>query len=246
MSKLSDRMRRAARAESRPVGLVVTATAPQPSMLVVAEVTAKDAAQAAATADAVLLPEDAGAETIKAASAAGVPVAVRLPKGDRERVKTLREAGVDFIVLTEDAAASALMEEELSYILDVPGEPSDTDLRALEALQLEAILAPPVDAGLTIRRSIGLRRFVAFARKPLMLPVSGDIGAGELEALRELNVILLLAQGDSAAQVREKVAALPPRRDRRRDGGGAAVPSFFFGNTRTVEEPDEDEDHEHE
>ena len=84
MSKLSDRMRRAARAESRPVGLVVTATAPQPSMLVVAEVTAKDAAQAAATADAVLLPEDAGAETIKAASAGGVPF--RPPPRPRRRM----------------------------------------------------------------------------------------------------------------------------------------------------------------
>jgi hypothetical protein len=245
MSKLSERMRRAARAESRPVGLVVTATAPQPTMLVVAEASAKDAAKAAEDADAVLLSEDAGADAVKAAAAGGVPIGVRLPKGDRAQVATLREAGADFFVLSEDAAASALMEEEVSYILEVAGEPTDTDLRALEALQLEAILAPPVDAALTIRRSVGLRRFVAFARKPLMLPVAAEIAAPDLEALRELNVILLLARADAAATVREKVAALPPRRQRRGDGGNVGVPSFFFGNTRTVEEPDED-DHDHE
>jgi hypothetical protein len=245
MSKLSERMRRAARPESRPVGLVVTATVPQRTMLVIAEAGAKDAARAAENADAVLLPEDAGPDAVKAAAGMGVPVGVRLPKGDRTQVTRLREAGADFFVLSEDAAASALMEEEVSYILDVPGEPTDTDLRALESLQLEAILAPPVDASLTIRRSIGLRRFVAFARKPLMLPVSADIEGPELEALRELNVMLLLAPAAVAAQLREKVAGLPPRRQRRGEGGNVGVPSFFFGNTRTVEEPGED-DHDHE
>ena len=247
MSKLSERMRRAARAESRPVGLVVTTTAPQPTMLVVAEAGATDAAKAAENADAVLLSDGAGADVVKAAVAAGVPVGVRLPRGDRAQVAQLRQAGADFFVLSEDAAASALMEEEVSYIIEVAGEPTDTDLRALEALQLEAILAPPVDAALTIRRSIGLRRFVAFARKPLMLPVAAEIEAPELEALRELNVILLLTRAEAAATVREKVAALPPRRQRRGDGATVGVPSFFFGNTRTVEEPDEDDhDHDHE
>jgi hypothetical protein len=244
MSKLSERMRRAARPESRPVGLVVTASAPQATMLVVAEAGARDAAKVAESADAVLLSEDAGADAVKAAVAAGIPIGVRLPKGDRGHVAKLREAGADFFVLSEDAAASALMEEEVSYILDVPGDPTDTDLRALETLQLEAILAPPVDAALTIRRSIGLRRFVAFARKPLMLPVSADIAAPELEALRELNVMLLLAPADVAAGLRDKVAGLPPRRQRRGEGGNVGVPSFFFGNTRTVEEPGED-DHDH-
>lgn len=242
MSKLSERMRRAARAESRPVGLVVTATAPQPTMLVIAEVEAKDAGSAAEHADAILLPEGAGETDIAEAAKASVPVGVRLAKGDRDSVAALRKAGVDFIVLTEESAASALMDEEISYILDVPGEPTETDLRALDALPLEALIAPPVDGGLTIRRSINLRRFVTFARKPLLLPVDGDVDAADLEALRELNVLLLLASAASAAALREKVAALPPRRHRRAERG-VGMPSFMFGNTR-VEEPEEDDDEE--
>jgi hypothetical protein len=242
MSKLSERMRRAARAESRPVGLVVTATAPQPTMLVIAEADAKEAAKAAENADAVLLPESAGDAAIKEASKGAVPVGVRLAKGDRERVAELRAAGIDFIVLTEESAASALMDEEASYILDVPGEPTDTDLRALDALPLEALLAPPVQGPLTIRRSVNLRRFVTFARKPLLLPVNGQIEPADLEALRELNVLLLLTPAADAAGLREKVAALPPRRHRRAERG-VGMPSFMFANAR-VEEPEEDEGEE--
>lgn len=242
MSKLSERMRRAARAESRPVGLVVTATAAQPTMLVIVEVDAKDAAKAAENADALLLPESAADSAIKEAAKGALPVGVRLAKGDRERVGALREAGVDFIVLTEESAASALMDEEISYILDVPGEPTDTDLRALDSLPLEALLAPSVDGTLTIRRSVNLRRFVTFARKPLLLAVDGTFESADLEALRELNVLLLLSPAAGAAGLREKIASLPPRRHRRTERG-VGMPSFMFGNTR-VEEPDEDEGEE--
>jgi hypothetical protein len=244
MSKLSEQMRRAARAESRPVGFAPVATAPRPTLLVIAETAAAGVAKAAESADALLLPDDAGDDAIKAAAKNGMPVGVRLARGDRARVTALREAGADFVVLTEDAAASALMDEELSYILDVPGEPSDTDLRALDALSLEAILAPPVDAALTIKRSIGLRRFVAFARKPLMLPVDAAIDAADLEALRELNVLLLLTPAAGAAALREKVAALPPRRSRRGERA-VGVSSLMLGG-RTVEVEEEEEEDEDE
>jgi hypothetical protein len=242
MSKLSERMRRATRAESRPVGLVVTATAPQPTMLVIAETDAKHAAEAAGNADAILLPDGVGDDAIKEAAKGSVPVGVRLDGGNRERVAALREAGVDFIVLTEESAASSLMDEDVSYIIDVPGDPTDTDLRALDALPLEALLAPAVQGALTIRRSLNLRRFVTFARKPLMLPVDTEIDAADLEALRELNVLLLLTPAAAAAGLREKVTALPPRRNRRTERG-VGVPSFMFGATR-VEEPGEDGEEE--
>jgi len=241
MSKLFERMRRAARAESRPVGFTTVATAPQPTMLVIAEATAKEAAKAAEGADALLLPGDADA-AIKEHAKGSLPVGVRLAAGDRARVAALREAGVDFVVLDDESAASALMEEDLSYILEVPGEPTDTDLRALETLPLEALLVPPVEGPLTIRRSIGLRRFAAFTRRPLMLPADGSIDGADLEALRELNVLLLLAPASAAAGLRDKVAALPPRRERR-TGGRTGASAIGLGVVR-VEEHDEDEDDE--
>ena len=244
MSKLSEQMRRASRAESRPVGFTAVATAPQPTMLVVAEAGVDDAAKVAKNADALLLPEGASDAAVRAAAAAGVPVGVRLAKGDRAQVAALRGAGVDFILLTEEASASALMDEEVSFILDVPREPTETDLRALDSLPLEAVLAPPIDAALTIRHSIGLRRYVAFARKPLMLPVAGDIDAADLEALRELNVVLLLAPASAAAALREKVTGLPPRR-RRRTERSVGVPSFILGNSHVDELDKDDDDHDH-
>ena len=243
MSKLSERMRRAARTDARSVGFTPVATAPQPTMLVVVEMSGKDTAASVEGADALLFPDSAPEADLKAAAAGAIPVGVRLTKGDRARVAALKEAGVDFVVLDEESAASALMEEDVCYILQIAGEPSDTDLRALDALPLEGLLAPPVDGALTIRRSINMRRFVAFARKPLMLPVSGEADAADLEALRELNVLLLLAPATAAAGLRERVMALPPRR--RREGAAVGVPTMVLGRPR-VEEPDEDDDHEHE
>jgi hypothetical protein len=58
-----------------------------------------------------------------------------------------------------------------------------------------------------------------------------------------MNVVLLLAGAGDAAALKAKVAALPPRRQRRGERG-TSVPSFFFGNTRTIEQPDEDDDYD--
>jgi hypothetical protein len=249
MSKLSERMRRAARTEARPVGFTTVATVPQPTMLVIADLSVKDAVgaadSAAGGADALLVPDEVAEAVLQATAGGATPVGVRLPRGNRARVAALREAGADFIVLGEDSAASALMEDGLTYILDVAGEPTDTDLRALDALPVESLLVPAVEGALTIRRSIGLRRFVAFARKPLMLPVSADAESADLEALRELNVLLLLTPASGVSSLRERVAALPPRR-RRREESTVGVPMTIIGRPR-AEEPDEgDEGHEHE
>lgn len=249
MSKLSDLMRRAARTEARPVGFTAAATRPRPTMLVIAELHAADlkgAATSAPDADALLVAEDAPPEALSALAKGGAPVGVRLERADRARVAALRAAGVDFIVIGDETAASALTEEGLSFILSVNGEPSDTELRTLDALPVEALSIPAVEGALTIRRSVGLRRVVAFARKPLMLPVEAQLDADDLEALRELNVLLLLAPAASAATLRERVLALPPRR-RRREESNVGVSSTMFANARDERpEPDEpDHDHDH-
>jgi len=245
MSQLSDRMRRAARTEARPVGLVAAAKTAQATMLVVADVSAADAAGVtAAAADALLFAEDSAESALTIAAKLGVPIGVRLTSGDRARVAALRAAGADFIVLSEECAASATMDQEMSFILELAAEPSDTDLRALNALPLEGLLAGAVDGLLTIRRSLGLRRITTFVQRPLMLPVSDETSVADLEALRELNVLLLLAPLASAAALKERVLTLPPRR-RRREESAVGVPTTLFSRA-AMAPPDEDGDHEHE
>lgn len=245
MNKLAERLRRAARTEARPVGFTTVATAPPPTMIVVVDLSdgGVDADLEGSGADAVLLSSDASEAAIRAAAADGATVGVRLAGGDRARVAALREAGVDFVVVGGDTAAAALMEEELGYILQIEGEPTDTDLRTLETLPLDAILGPAVDGALTIRRSLDLRRMVAFTRRPLMLPVAGEMSAADLETLRELNVLLLLAPAEAAAALRGRIGELPPRR-RRREESTVGVPRVMMGSARSPEPeemPDEDE-----
>lgn len=243
MSKLAEQMRRAARTEARPVGFTTAASTARQTMLVVAEVEAAAAATLTATAaDALLLSEDATEQGMAAAVALGMPVGVRLARAGRARVQALKAAGVDFVVLGDESAASALMEDDLSYILDVAGEPTDTELRTMDSLPVEALLVSPVSGAVTIKRSVGLRRFVAFARKPLMMPLSGGADAADLEALRELNVLLLLTPAAEAPSLRTLVSGLPPRR-RRREESTVGVGGLMLGSAR-VEAPDDEPDDE--
>lgn len=241
MSKLAEQMRRAARTEARPVGFTIAATTARRTMLVVAEV-ASDAASGITTADALLYAESVGDAALKRAAAGPLPVGVRVAKASRERVAALKAAGVDFVVIGDESAAAALMEEGISYILDVPGEPSDTELRTMDSLPVEALLVSSVDGALTIKRSVGLRRFVAFARKPLMMLYAGTPDGAELESLRELNVLLLLAPAASAAALREQVSQLPPRR-RRREESTVGVPGLMLGGNH-LDDHDLDDDDE--
>lgn len=245
MSKLEDRMRRAARTEPRPVGFIAKPTQAQPTMLIVADcASAADAAAAAtAGADAVLLAAGAKDDEIKTAVATSVPVGVRLPKGDRARVTALCELGVDFLLVGPDAHASVLLEEKLAYLATVESGMSDTDLRTMDTLPLDALLAPSVDGNLTIGQSLSLRRITAFVRRPLALTVTAKVTAADLEALRDLSVMLLLTAPDAVAAVKEQVAALPPRRRRSQEAVG--VPRIMMGG-RAMPEPDEDDhDHDH-
>jgi hypothetical protein len=154
-----------------------------------------------------------------------------------------REGGYDFVVFDPNAAAAtALLDEKVGYVLTLPADLTDNDVRTLESFQLDAIDIGAMTAPLTVRRQIDLRRIFAMTRKPLMAAVDAAISVPELQALRETNVIVVCVEGaENVERLRKTIDALPPR-SRRKD---AERPVPLVPHAAMAEEEEEHE-HEHE
>jgi hypothetical protein len=119
---------------------------------------------------------------------------------------------------------------------------TETETRTLEAFQLDAIHVGAIEGQLTVRRQIGMRRLQAMTRKPLMATVGKDVSVAELQALRDTNVVVVLAAAaDAVEHLRKTIDALPPR-SRRKDGEDRPVPLVPQAATASEAEHDHDDE----
>jgi hypothetical protein len=216
LSKLADKIRKAARIEAQAIGFMAAKAASEPTMLLGG--LAKDAKSAAELAkrgaDFVLLTKAAPGD----AKDAGGAIAGAVIEGEAD-AKAYREGGFDFVVFDPDKTSStAVLDEAIGYVMLLPKDASDVDLRAIESFQLDAIDVGEIKGSLTVRRQIELRRVFALTRKPLLAAVPADISVPALQALRDTNVIGALAEGgDAVERLRKTIDALPPRSRRKDD-----------------------------
>jgi hypothetical protein len=226
VSKLAEKIRRAARTQPSALGFV-TSRADKGATLVLAGATRDTSAAAELT--------QRGADVVVAGASGSAAQPDRVPgeavvggwmsgKADDES-KLYREAGFDFVMFDPDrASATAVLDEGIGYVLSLPNDLTDAQIRALEAFQLDAIYIGKIDGSLTVRRQIELQRLFALARKPLMASVSAGIPATELRALRDANVAVVVVEGgDNVAKLRATIDALPPRA-RRKDEAERPMP----------------------
>ena len=252
MSKLADLIRRATRTEPAPIGFAPVSRQLPPTMVLVAfvgERWAKGAADAvAAGADAVLLTgrpsEKELAEAVSAAD--GRPCGLIASEASGEQASRLREAGLDFVVLEPQTPASALLDEKLGFVLHLRDELTDTQLRVLDALSLDALYLGQETGRLTISRQTELQRIGGLARKALLLAVQPDAGQDDLRCLREAGVALVgvdtkeRAAGDAITRLRGVIDGLPRRRKPR----GEERPSVSLPGTAAPHEHEEEEEEE--
>jgi hypothetical protein len=231
-------MRKAARPESRPIGFGALAAKPNPTMILIAQ--AASAAEARKAADQ-------GADGIITHAADGPGESVNAFWGtqavlkDREAARTLVKRGGDFLVFDENTDAAVLLEEDLGYVMRIALDAPDTFLRSIESFQqIDALLVPPLEDALTVRRALELRRIAISTRKALLLPVRNDIEPSALEALRDCGVIGVVATGAAgAAALRPKIDGLGPRR-RAKDTRAVRLAPIGAGVSVRVDEDEED------
>jgi predicted TIM-barrel enzyme len=207
MSKLAERIKRAGRTEAAPIGFGVASERSAAPTLVCLLRLDKDQAKkaggaAASGADAVIVT---GLEAEKLGEVAKklreVPVGVSLDGAQRSSVETARKAGADFVRLDQRSSAEAVLEEEAGLVLRVDADISDTELRALAGLSLDALEVAPLEEPFTLQRLIELRRLSLLAQTPLLVEVTPDVGTSGLEALREAGVTGVILDGKSAGKL---------------------------------------------
>jgi hypothetical protein len=245
VSKLTDKIRSAARSEPQPLGFGAAKATVVATMVLAGA--ARDAGGAAEIArrgaDVVIVGStkstpkpDTGKDL------AGAIAGARISATAANEAAQYREGGYDFVVFDPNAAsATALLDEKVGYVLTLPDNLSDNEIRTLESFQLDAIDIGVLSGPLTVRRQIELRRIFALTRKPLMASVDGAISVTELQALRDTNVLVVVADGaDNVEKLRKTIESLPPRSRRKDDDR----PTPLVPHNAMAEEEESDE-HEH-
>lgn len=241
MSKLTDKIRKATRLQSTPMGFGAARAGTAASMVLGG--TAKDAGGAAdlakAGADVIVLDQRSGVS--QAPTGLGdIALGAAISGKTAGEAAAAKAAGFDFVVFDPDeAAATALLEEEIGYVLVLPDDLAEPDLRTLEAFQLDAVDVGAVHGSLTVRRQIALRRIFATTRKPLAAGVPADISLEDLQVLRDTNVVVVMATtADAVVALRKAIDALPPRKARR---DGDERPTPLVPRTTALEEDEGEE-----
>ena len=257
MSKLGDKIRKASRPESEPIGFRAMATRPgAPSMLLMVQGPASSMRPpddlAGRGVDAVLLSLSNPQADMKqldrwAKKASDVPCGAQVMAASGKTVAALKEAGADFLVFDVEAtSAEALLDTEMGYVLALAGEPTDSFLRMLDTFPLDGLWVDDWRGPLTVHRQIELRRLHLLSRTPLFAPVRPDIGPAELQCLRDAGVVAVAVNGMEAGawqqlgDLRQAIDGLPPRARRREERPAAVLPLGRELAPQVEEEEDEE------
>jgi len=249
MSKLGDRIRKAARVEQAAMGFMALARTQSPTMLCLVRVAGNDTKRAAEAvekgADVIILDHaDGGAVKEQGKKAGQAILGGRPERAERRDVAALREAGADFVVLdAQSAMAEALLEEKIGFVLEVESDADDTTLRLLGDLGLDALIVPPPDGSLTLQKLLGFRRLAMLSRTPLLTAVDSDWDAGRLQALRECGVAGVIVDASSIGNLQrlgETIASLPARGRRREERTDASLPAQVMAGVSDDDYDDDD------
>ncbi|MFN0148130.1 MAG: hypothetical protein ACKVT1_16615 [Dehalococcoidia bacterium] len=236
MSELTKRIGKTARREASGGFGFGSAKREQPRAMLAA-VLVKDTASAKAAieagADVVILDgHDAAGAAAAIKPLSKVCAGAKLAVLDEAGAKALRAAGCDFVISPLDKTTSAAVDtEEMGQVIVASDDHTDTMLRALPPLSLDALYVDGANEATTLDKQLELVRLSSFSSSPLMVTVKADATASELRVLRDSgSAVAVLALGTSAANVSKLVETLKsvpaPKRAKSEGGAIALVPSM--------------------
>jgi hypothetical protein len=247
MSKLGDAIRRSQRVESAPMGFAAARPAPKPTMLVGLINGQEAELNQAKEAGADVIIVDRHGHDVQLSDIEKLE-ATELPVGITGRVLTvsmadLRKAGLDFLAFEPDhTPATALLEEDLGFVVRLPEGADESYLRSLETISLEAVLIAQPKLPLTAANQIELGRLAMLAHRPLICSVDSTISKEDLQCLRAAGVAVVLSQSiDGVKALKATVATLPARKVHKEEQ--RTIVSLPRG-AATAEHDDDDDDDE--
>lgn len=259
MSRFIDELNKVARAVPQPMGFgKPRSAAAEPRLLLIAGLAQTGDTGRLADyvdgADAVLLhPAKSGpaAKTLPktTASLPDIPWGGWLEATDTRKIKTLVEAGGDFMVFpAASPVLAAPHDDKAGKILQLELSLGDGLLRAVNDLPVDAVLAADIgEAGDPVawHHLMLFQRAANLLTKPLLVPTPLKVTAGELEALWEAGVDGVVVEADTSQpgglkELRRLINKLPPRSSQKREKAEALLPRIS-GESSPVT-PDEDEE----
>ena len=260
MSQLIDKLNRVSKTVPQSMGFrSAQPVSPKPQMLLIASVTQIENVDSltdyVAGADAVLLhitKPSRGEKAIQkiTQSLPDIPWGAWLGDTNEEKVRTMVEAGCDFVVFP---AASAVLaptkDDKTGKILQVESSLSEGLLKAVNELPVDAVLTDDEQGkdSLTWHHLMLFQRFANLLTKSLLVSIPINVTADELKALWEIGVdgvMVEVSTGQPVGRLEElrraidNLTLLPPRK---RGKTGALLP-YIGGETGTVTDTEEEEE----
>lgn len=218
MSKLGDAIRRSQRVESAPMGFAAARPAPKATMLVGLINGQESELSQAKEAGADVIIVDRHGHDVQLSDIEKLE-ATDLPVGIAGRILTvsmedLHKGGLDFLAFEPDhTPATALLAEDLGFVIRLPEGADESYLRSLESISLEAMLIAQPKLPLSAANQIELGRLAMLTHKPLICSVDPTVSKEDLQCLRAAGVAVVLSQSiDGVKALKATVAALPPRK----------------------------------
>ena len=232
MGKFADAIRDRRKSRQRRLGFGAAAEARQPSILV-------GAIGVVDGADFCLALSD---EDASAAESAEVELwGRRLDALTPENVAAARQQGASFVSFTiETARADGLLDEDMDYVLRLNDLRIDeADARAIGSLR-PAEIAVEVEFPLSLSAVLGLRRLAMLAATPIGAKCPTDVSPGDIEALRDAGVAVLVlgpdASSDDIAALKQRIVDLPERKSRRDEDAQPLLPTMQAGAANDTDE----------
>lgn len=263
MSRLIDKLTKAARTTAQPMGFrTARAGREEPKMLLIAKVKLDHSVQTGeylGGADAVWLCSGKARLSARAiqpvlASLPDIPWGISPEDTGTGNTKDLLKAGCDFLVFTDNSPLEAMPagDEDTGKILQLEPSREDSLIRAINNLPVDAVLANgdyPAHTPLAWRDLMSLQRLGLLLAKPLLVQVSPEISPGELKAIWEADVDSVVIPADPGRpdlfkEISKAISELPPRTVSKHGKSEALLP--YTGNTRPTVTPDEEEEEEYE
>lgn len=202
MSRFIDKLKVASGEETQPMGFGLgKSTREKPRMQLVASPASLDLERLSALSDAdagiVQVSSSADVKILeKLCQNGSIPWGRWLRKTGAESNAKLTKAGCDFIVFSPaDTPAMMPKEEKLGKILEVDPALSESLLRTIEDLPVDAVLAAGgKEDSFTWWDLMHFRRLVGLAGKPLLVQVSSRVTADELQSLWDMGVTGLVVK----------------------------------------------------
>lgn len=202
-------------------------------------------------ADGALLEgDDLGSKLSDVIRALGaVPWGICATELDAEKTDEFAQKGCDFFLVNANTVTvDALKDDRVAYILELPPDPDEGMLRAIEDLPVDVVFMSfgSVETPLVLQHLIAICSARSSFDKYIALEVPAGLSPKEVELLRDVGVDALVIDAASSSEkeissLKEILLRVPRQRKSRSEKMSPVLPRGSFDASSSIQEGDDDD-----